>query len=222
MILELVLVLAQTAGAPRRNREPSWVASAPETASAPLPDRIPAPSSPPDRASGSPPERASGSERAPWWVYALFFGLPLGVGIALRRRPSTSSEKKPRGLSKPGKPIIDQGQILLHDEAAAISVGPSRTREAVYKIYLESTEALVRRIVHPEKLHCREEPDAPIEMRWRAWLGDAGWDRALIRATGRTNGMALKGLLRSFQKHGGVWTSHAVLNREAVGRAEAR
>lgn len=147
-------------------------------------------------------------EHAPWWVYII------GVGIILSPLALFLRKKKPdqRFASMPSiPPPVEAPPTKL----------PARTPEECRTLYLEGLESLVRRQVWPEKVICRESKDAPAETRWRAWLGSevSSWDASIVRANGRTQGQALKGLLRSYRAHGGAWTAHALERSEkAISR----
>lgn len=144
-------------------------------------------------------------ERAPWWVYAIGIGVLLSpLGLFLRKKkpdPNLVSQRFASIPSIPPEPMPEPTKL------------PGRSAETCYAIYIEGVEGLVRRQVWPEKVTCREIKDAPIETRWRAWLGDS-WDSSLIRANGRAQGQALKGLLRSYRQHGGAWVAHALERSE--------
>lgn len=188
---EPVVETAEDAGARASGsgREPSWISE---------PIQPPAP----------PPV-----EHAPWWVYAIGIGVILSpFGLLLRKKKPDPNTVSQRFASMPSIPPPV--------EAPPTKLLP-RTPEECRTLYLEGLESLVRRQVWPEKVICREIKDAPVETRWRAWLGSEGssWDASIVRANGRTQGQALKGLLRSYKAHGGAWTAHALERSEkAVSR----
>lgn len=212
----LVLVIAQAAGGNRahaRIAEPEDAAQQDagrghEPASWAEAERQPAPAA-----------QTVPVEHAPWWVYATLVGIVssvVGVPWLMRQRyqPTRLSlmrgdKKKAEDTSSVPRSTAEYVAYLGIETGEPAREG-TRTPEQCQAIYIEGVEGLAKRMVWPERLHCAALEDAPVETRWRAWLGDQGWDRSVVRSCGRTQGMALKGLLRSYKQHGGPWVAHAL------------
>lgn len=146
-------------------------------------------------------------EHAPFWIYPLGIGILLSPLLLFLRRKKDPNAIAAR-FALPSTPVAPE---------APPEKLPARTPEVCHGLYLEGVEGLVKRMVWPEKLSCVGFSDGPVETRWRAWLGTT-WDSSLIRANGRTQGQALKGLLRCYREHGGAWTAHA-LERSQLANA---
>lgn len=162
------------------------------------------------------------AEHAPWWVYATLIALVasvMGAPWLTRRRSRPTRLTLLQGGEK--KPAADTSSVPRSTAEYVAYLGTetgdptrdgteARTPEQCQAIYIDGVEGLVKRMVWPERMHCTMLEEAPVETRWRAWLGDQGWDRSVVRSYGRTQGMALKGLLRSYRQHGGAWIAHAL------------
>ena len=172
------------------------------------------------------------AERAPWWLYGLVVALIIaGLSIPVtyyfasqNKRPSHESkiplpdeETEPYGkVIHPPKTTQEYFAYVGTEEKEVRLIrtlpkdAPPRTIDECKAIYIEGVESLVQQIVWPAKLRCLRVEDAPIEIQWRAWLGD-NWDREpIMRATGKEKGQALKSLLRKYKENGGSWISHAI------------
>lgn len=170
-----------------------------------------------------PARHAQSTEHAPWYVYALLV-LAIAIPISLFFRSSShqKQEKIPlplpdklRHQPQPSEPVIPKTSseylaYMVDNGNEAKVDGKTRTREECHSLYIEGVKSFVQRQVWPEKLNTLLVEGEPIEMRWRAWLGSS-WDKEMImRATGSTEGMALKRLLQTYERNGGSWIAHAV------------
>lgn len=189
--------------APQGGREPSEILQAHEHAESPQ-----SPSQP-------------HVPRAPWWIYFTVAGTALVMIDIIARLLSAKNKHHsnielsiqndtPMSSSVPRTATEYIGQ-LGGEAQIPKSSGETRTPEQCYAIYIEGVKSLVQRMTWPETVRTSEIPGDPPEMRWRAWLGDRPWEHeTLMRATGRSQAMALKSLLRVYRNNGGEWISHAV------------
>ena len=176
------------------------------------------------------PSHSPAIERAPWYVYGLIglVGMLLFAAAYLffSRTKKSSHETK---IPLPDEDVELYGEVIhppkttqeyfayVGTEEKEVKLtrvlpkdAPPRTLDECKAIYIEGIEALVQQMVWPAKLRCLRIEDAPVEIQWRAWVGDS-WDREpLLRATGKEKGQALKSLLRKYKENGGPWISHAI------------
>lgn len=166
---------------------------------------------------------AQAPSHAPWWVYAmllvpvtvLFGAVAWAMSTPRLARPHRvrMGGEAPAVSSAPPRTVVEYAQYLGDAGATAApqSSDVKRTPEECHKLYVEGLERFVKRQVWPEVPRWIVVPDAPVETRWRAWIGgERDYDRAVVRASGRTQGEAMKRLLRSYNTHGGAWVAHAL------------
>lgn len=139
-----------------------------------------------------------------WWPLLALLGVWLASAVYRGRRTKI---QLPERLSL-GDPI----QYDTHHGCGELKKLESRSPEACRTEYIDTVRAQVKRLVGRSDIRCISVPLAPLEMRWRAWMGAADYQLAHpdLRASGRTEGQALKSLLATYQRSGGNWTGFAV------------
>ncbi len=113
-------------------------------------------------------------------------------------------------LEIPGRTTIS-APALTEADIPPMKLGV-RTAEDCRTQYIETVRAQVRRMIGRSDIRCIADPRAPVEMRWRAWMGSVDYLTANPehRATGRSEGAALKRLLATHRNFGGDWIGFAV------------
>lgn len=147
-----------------------------------------------------------------WWAVAAYRGRRERLSLPGRREPDDEPGELPDGHYGPPRPTTAQWHMM---EALADGVPvplARRSLEDCRTLYIDTVRAQVRRMIGRPDIRCVLVPTAPLETRWRAWLGTTDWATANpdLRATGRSEGQALKRLLAAYQAFGSNWMGFAV------------
>jgi len=147
-------------------------------------------------------EHESFWDRLPvWWPLIVLLGAWLVV--AVRRGRKKYLDLPTRTTVGPPPPN--------HDDALPVPLA-RRSVDECRTLYIDTVRAQVRRMIGRPDIRCVLVSAAPLETRWRAWLGTTDWATANpdLRATGRSEGQALKRLLAAYQAFGSNWMGFAV------------
>lgn len=143
-----------------------------------------------------------------WWPLIALLAGWLAYRVYKDRR---------KGLEVPERTTLSPVSVPPVDEAAPVPLA-RRSAEECRTQYIDTVRAQVRAMIGRQDIRCISVPSAPIEMKWRAWMGAADYISAKPhhRATGRSEGAALKGLLAAHRQFGGDWIGFAVDRERAT------
>ncbi|MEO8071313.1 MAG: hypothetical protein ABI652_07910, partial [Acidobacteriota bacterium] len=161
----------------------------------------------------------------PWWPFVVILVTWGAVAAYRSRRDERLSlpgrrapdhedgSELPDGHYGPPRPTTAQWRVMeaLSGDSVPVPLA-RRSLEDCRTLYIDTVRAQVRRMIGRPDIRCILVPTAPLETRWRAWLGTTDWATANpdLRATGRSEGQALKRLLAAYQAFGSNWMGFAV------------